>query len=115
MSNSNEIRNLYSIKPWASRLHGKVSAQKLREILESKLNKEHTLYINMAGVKEVTPGFAIECFGKLYLAASKQGCQIKFKSTPKEIKPVLRNAISQACKPAYERAKHLPDSTNPQA
>ncbi len=57
----------------------------------------------MAGVKEVTPGFARECFGELYIIAASRGCQIKFTSVPDDLKPILRSGIAAALRPKYER------------
>ena len=107
MSNVDKIpppkQNLYSVKPWSSRLHGKIPAIELRELLERRLRRSQPLLINMAGVKEVTPGFARECFGELYILAVSRGCQIKFTSVPDHLKPVLRNGVAAALRPRYER------------
>lgn len=94
---------VFSVKLWGSRLHGKIPAIRLRSLLIRKLSEDIPLQINMAGVKQITPGFARECFGLLYLVAVQNNCTIYFSHTPKEIRPILLQGIASAIKPRYEK------------
>jgi hypothetical protein len=85
-----------SVKPWASRLSGIDGAKEFRGICESNLLYNDLLLINMAGIKDITPGFAYECFGKLYLEANKRGSRIKFTHTPKHLRPIVLSGIKAA-------------------
>jgi hypothetical protein len=82
-----------SVKRWGSRLNSKPSAQELRKKCEKLLTDNSVLVINMAGVRDITPGFAQECFGKLHLEANKRGARIKFQHTEKTLAPILLNGI----------------------
>ena len=73
-----QFKNVISIKKWGSRLAGKPSAKALRQKCEKGLITGATLVINMAGVKDITPGFAQECFGKLYVIAKEKKSAIEF-------------------------------------
>lgn len=50
----------------------------------------------MAGVKDLTPGFAYECFGRLYLKANKEGARIKFEHTEDYLKGILLSGVKAA-------------------
>jgi hypothetical protein len=87
---------MVSVKIWGARLHGRVPALELRNLCQSRLKEDEVLTLNMAGVKDITPGFAYECFGKLYLEANKRGARIKFNKASKEIEPTLLSGIKAA-------------------
>ena len=82
-----------SVKRWGTRLNSKPSAQALRAKCERLLSFDDVLIINMAGVKDITPGFAQECFGKLQLVANRRGARIKFSYTEKTLAPIILNGI----------------------
>lgn len=65
--------NVIIVKAWSSRLRGKESAIKFRQKCIQSLRLDETLRINMADVKEVSEGFAFECFGKLNRFANDHG------------------------------------------
>jgi hypothetical protein len=50
----------------------------------------------MAGVKSVTPGFALDCFGQLYLVANSRRARIKFSHAKKELRPILLKGVQDA-------------------
>jgi hypothetical protein len=50
----------------------------------------------MAGVKDLTPGFAYECFGKLYLEANARGSRIKFDHVESYLKGILISGVKAA-------------------
>jgi hypothetical protein len=50
----------------------------------------------MAGIKEVTPGFAYECFGKLYLEANRKGARIQFSDASEDVGPILLSGVEAA-------------------
>jgi hypothetical protein len=54
------------------------------------------LILNMAGVRDVTPGFAYEAFGMLYLAANRRGARIKFENVDEELKSVVLSGVKAA-------------------
>lgn len=88
---------MISIKPLAgSRLFSKVGAQTLRKSCSQRLSERDRLIINLAGVKDMTGGFAFECFGKLYNEAKDREAEIYFKGTKPELKPILLTAIRAA-------------------
>ena len=82
-----------SVKRWGSRLNSKASAQELRKQCEKMLSYDSVLKVNMAGVRDITPGFAQECFGKLHLVANKRGARIKFEHANKTIAPIILSGI----------------------
>lgn len=54
------------------------------------------MQLNMAGVKEITPGFAQEAFGNLYLIANQRRSRIKFTHASTKIKPILLAGVKSA-------------------
>jgi hypothetical protein len=55
----------------------------------------------MAGVRDITPGFAQECFGKLYTKAEDQNAAIRFDYTEENIAAVLMiGIIAESKRPA---------------
>jgi hypothetical protein len=85
-----------SIKRFGTKLHGKITAQIFRRHCQKYLKTDTTLVLNMAGVKEVTPGFALEAFGKLYIDAKKRGARIEFSHASKVVRPVLLSSVKMA-------------------
>lgn len=88
-----QSRNVVSVKRWGTRLKGQPSAKALREHCQTKLIEDGVLVLNMAGVKDLSPGFAQECFGKLYLEANKRGTRVSFQHTSKTLAPLVLQGI----------------------
>lgn len=88
---------MISVARWGKRLHGKATAEELRYSCEAVLPYDSVMHLNMAGVKDMTVGFAHEAFGNLYLEANRRGSRIKFTSVSPHLRPILlagvRNAI----------------------
>ncbi len=85
---------IISVKPFGgSKLYSKASAEELRDVCYSYLRYTDELTINMAGIKEITPGFSLEAFGPLYVDAKKYNKKIKFASVSKEIRPIILKSI----------------------
>lgn len=92
-------QNVISIKRWGSRLAGKPSAKALRQKCENLLVPNHTLVINMAGVRDISPGFAQECFGKLQIEAEKQNSILIFRHTKEELSKIILSGIKAQKRP----------------
>ena len=62
-----------------------------------RLDPDNVLVLNMAGIKDVTPGFAFECFGMLYLSANRRGARFKFENVKEpSMKKVLLSGVKAA-------------------
>lgn len=84
------------MKTWGARLAGRDAALKFRSLCEQQLKDGQLLTINMAGVKDLTAGFAYECFGKLYLTANSRGARIKFSHVDSDLKPIVLSGVRAA-------------------
>ena len=70
-----------------------IAATELRNYCVRRLKNREVLVLNMAGVKEVSAGFARECFGYLYLEANKAGARIKFSCVEDSLRMILLKGI----------------------
>lgn len=91
-------RNLISIKRFGGFLYSKPSAEEIRKTCEVLLDPDQVLIINMAGVHDLSVGFADECFGKLYLSAQRRESKIKFDMVKAPIRVIIRKGIMNAIK-----------------
>lgn len=92
------FKNVFVVRFVSKYLFSKARAEEIRKACENQLSKSETLVINMKGVKDVTPGFANEAFGKLYLESRKRGASFKFFGTDDVLKPIILRGIQDAIK-----------------
>jgi hypothetical protein len=73
-----------SAKRWSYRLKGKEAAKSLNSICSQYLDTTDHLVISMAGVKNLSQGFAFECFGPLFLEARGKEKRLTFDCVDEE-------------------------------
>lgn len=85
-----------SFRKWGSRLHGRETAIVCRNACLAALKEEQVVTLNLAGIKDVTPGFAFECFGMLYRSAQRRNSKIKFSNVKDNLKPIVLSGVAAA-------------------
>lgn len=83
---------------WASKLYGLESAKSFVANYSHLIKEDRTIIINMAGVKDISQGWAGEVFGRFYTIAKSKGSRIQFQNTKKHLKPVILKAIQNNIK-----------------
>jgi len=88
------MKNIIAAKRWHSRLKGKDAAIRFREICKRRMVPNEPFEIDMTGVKNISEGFAYECFGPLYLEAKRNNIKLTFPSLDEELQPILLMGIT---------------------